>query len=218
MPLEKANTLSELDMLYPLPSDPSSRGDDHLRLIKTVLKKQFPGKDGNGLNIPITLTEEFLNGLPKAIQDLQTNMDKRWPVGCLLFLVSGDDPQKGGFPGVWTKLAEDAALHINSGNQAAGTVIGENSMPVPLLQHSHGASFTGNQLPAHTHRTAYTIYGGTHWSGGGEGRFEWGGDNVSSVSAGTPSGSVSIQNAGTANPTLDVRGKRYLINVWRRVS
>lgn len=216
MPLEKANTLSELDMLYPLPSDPSSRGDDHLRLIKTVLKKQFPGKDGNGLNAPITLTEEFLNGLPKAIQDLQKNMDGRWPIGSLLLLISKDDPQKIGFPGVWAKISEDATIHANLKDETVGTYVGDNIIDAPLPQHSHTATFSGNPLPPHSHQYNDNYVAGTVGpSGDGDRK---GPRATSSVSAGTPSGDVSIGNAGTSNAKIDVRGRRLLVNIWRRVS
>lgn len=215
MPLENANTVNQLDDRYPLPSDPGSRGDDHLRLIKSVLKKQFPGEDGNGFNTPITLTEEFLNGLPAAIQSLQDNMDKRWPVGCLLLLVTTADPNDD-YPGTWERVDADATLYINQGNAAPGGVTGNNNPTVPVAQHSHGASFTGNPLPEHSHpgvpaRTRVQVGGSTNtlYSPYQDG-------NTGGASAGTPTGAVTVNNAGTAGATLDVRGQRLLINVWKR--
>lgn len=42
MGLESATYISQLDNTFPLGSDQKSQGDDHLRLIKSVLKNQFP--------------------------------------------------------------------------------------------------------------------------------------------------------------------------------
>ena len=46
MGLESATYISELDSANPLATDPISQGDDHLRLIKAVLKNQFSGLSG----------------------------------------------------------------------------------------------------------------------------------------------------------------------------
>lgn len=60
MSLEAAGFIKDLVATNPLGTDPKSQGDDHMRLIKSVLKGQFSGfTDG----IPITLTETILNGL-----------------------------------------------------------------------------------------------------------------------------------------------------------
>ncbi|EOE0154418.1 hypothetical protein ACJ8S7_005071 [Klebsiella pneumoniae] len=217
MPLENATNISQLDDRYPLPSDPGSRGDDHLRLVKGVLKKQFPGVDGNGFKKPITLTEDFLNSLPQTIQDLQNNMDKRWPIGCLLLLVTTANPN-GDYPGTWERVDADATLYINQGNAAPGALTGNNNPTVPVPRHTHGASFSGNQLPGHSHgdvpaRVRVKVGGSTNtlYSPYQDG-------NTNSVSAGTPTGSVTVSESGTVNATIDVRGQRLLVNVWKRTS
>jgi len=46
MGLETGTYISELVSANPLATDPISQGDDHLRLIKTVLKNQFSGLSG----------------------------------------------------------------------------------------------------------------------------------------------------------------------------
>ena len=43
MAKENANWITELVDSNPLPSDPVSEGNDHLQMIKTVLKNSFPG-------------------------------------------------------------------------------------------------------------------------------------------------------------------------------
>lgn len=42
MALETGTTIADLDAANPRPGDPKQRGDDHLRLIKAVLKYSFP--------------------------------------------------------------------------------------------------------------------------------------------------------------------------------
>ena len=42
MTVESASYISQLAATNPASGDPKSEGDDHVRLIKTVLKTQFP--------------------------------------------------------------------------------------------------------------------------------------------------------------------------------
>lgn len=42
MPLETGSSIADLVVTNPTPGDPKQRGDDHLRLIKSVLKVTFP--------------------------------------------------------------------------------------------------------------------------------------------------------------------------------
>lgn len=64
MGLESGSFIKDLVATNPQGTDPKSQGDDHLRLVKSVLQSQFSGfTDG----IPVTLTETELNGLPADI-------------------------------------------------------------------------------------------------------------------------------------------------------
>lgn len=72
MPVETGTTLSNLDDSWPLSGDNLHEGDDHLRLIKSILKSQFPGSDGDGLKSVIVATEtelNYLDGVSSKIQD-----------------------------------------------------------------------------------------------------------------------------------------------------
>lgn len=216
MPLENASVISQLDERYPLASDPGSRGDDHFRLIKNVLKLQFPGASGHGFSKPITVTEDFLNGLPQQLADMQANLDRRWPIGGCVILLNNFNPN-GVYPGVWSLVTGDAALCLGDGSNNVGSTSGNNFPGVPLPQHNHGASFSGNALPPHSHSapvfnrtyrmSIHDVTVNSYIDG-----------NTNAVSAGTPSGSVSVDYAGTPNPTIDVRGTRIPVNLWRRVS
>lgn len=77
MPLEAASTIEGLFVLWPLGDDPVLEGDDHLRLIKAVLKAQFPGTAGQGFAIPITSTEAEINHLVGVTSGLQQQLDIR---------------------------------------------------------------------------------------------------------------------------------------------
>lgn len=63
MGLEVGSTIASLVASNPLPGDLVSLGDDHIRLLKTVLKNTFPGVGGSGLASPIDATEDELNAL-----------------------------------------------------------------------------------------------------------------------------------------------------------
>lgn len=58
MTVESATYLDTLDPSLPLSGDPKSEGDNHLRLIKQVLKNTFPN-----INAAVTPTDEQLNQL-----------------------------------------------------------------------------------------------------------------------------------------------------------
>ena len=75
MPIETGNTIADLDESYPLGDDPTSEGDNHLRLIKAVLKAQFPGVDGDGYKEAIIATEQELNWLSGLTDNVQVQLD-----------------------------------------------------------------------------------------------------------------------------------------------
>jgi hypothetical protein len=51
MGLESASYISQLDPLWPLGGDTTDKGDDHLRLIKSVLQTQFPNLGAAAANM-----------------------------------------------------------------------------------------------------------------------------------------------------------------------
>lgn len=92
---------------------------------------------------------------------------------------------------------------LGAGNKIdVGEQIGVSS--TRLLAHTHSASFSGNPLPNHTHSNFYAhpssandTFGTGDSSNGGFNR------SVQSVSAGTPSGSVSVSSAGQTTTDLN---------------
>lgn len=78
MGLESTSFLSGLDGTWPTGIDKVNEGDDHLRLLKNVLKSQFPGIGGSGFAQAITANEMELNysvGVTSLIQPQLDNND-----------------------------------------------------------------------------------------------------------------------------------------------
>lgn len=67
MTVETASYISQLDPSLPTSGDPKSEGDNHLRLMKSVLQTQFPNFGTNAINA--TAAEvNYLVGVTSAIQ------------------------------------------------------------------------------------------------------------------------------------------------------
>jgi microcystin-dependent protein len=72
MPLETGSYISDLDANNPSPTDVASQGDDHIRLIKSVLKNTFPN-----LNGAVSATDEDMSSVASgAIEVSSVNFGK----------------------------------------------------------------------------------------------------------------------------------------------
>lgn len=204
MPLETGVTISDLDETWPLGGDFTSRGDDHLRLIKSVLKTQFPGSLGDGFDIPITATEAELNSLTGVSSNIQDQIDSittsldyleanlSAPTGTVMLFYQPSAPAN------WTQLGSlnDYMLRVVSG---AGGVSGGSQSPISAnFTHTHTTAdhaLTINEMPAHTHQYSSPTGGGNSNDLGGSNR----NDNAQTGSTGGglphnhgPTGSASI--------------------------
>jgi hypothetical protein len=77
MGVESASYISELVDTNPVVGDPVGEGDDHLRLIKTVLKTQFSGLSGT---TAVTTSEAELNYVDGVTSAIQTQVDAKLPL------------------------------------------------------------------------------------------------------------------------------------------
>jgi microcystin-dependent protein len=84
MSYETASTIAGLVATNPASGDSVSQGDDHLRLIKAVLKAQFPGAASGGFAIPITATEAELNYVHGVTSAIQTQLNGVIPIGGII--------------------------------------------------------------------------------------------------------------------------------------
>ncbi len=140
-------------------------------------------------------------------------------VGALYLSLTSENPADSLGYGTWELLDADSTLIFGSGVDYDGSSSGTNQVEVPVAAHTHGASFVGNKLPNHGHTVPLYKDGGTD-----RGISTYRSKNkfkdvaTTSVSAGTPSGTVTVESAGTAGATIDVRGKRVFVNVWRRTA
>ena len=158
MPIEAGTTISQLNDDWPLGSDKVLEGDNHLRLLKAILKTQFPGVGGQGFATPITATEEEINhlsGLTGNVQDqidaINANVNLIAPAGTTLVFFQAAAPVG------WTQLTanNDSMLRIVN---TTGGGSGGSASPISLnWSHTHatnGHSLTIAEMPAHTHTVA----------------------------------------------------------------
>lgn len=222
MPLENATTIAQLDEQWPHGGDGVDRGDDHIRLLKHVLKSTFPGpsvnnQPGQGFSVPLTVDPVLLNGLATRLTNMENAIKNARPIGSIELRLDNVDPSTL-FPGtVWTRIDGDYSLHVGNGNNG-GSTTGENTPLVPLPLHNHNASFFGEPLLPHSHGS--NIFGGN--SGPTTNAATWAGYSynipTTPESAGTPRGTVSVSPVGNDQARLDVRGARIFVNVWKRTA
>lgn len=81
MGVEAANFINELDKTFPLSGDPVSKGDDHLRLLKSVLQNQFPNLTASALNATVA---EF-NSIVGVTSGIQSQLDLKSPIAAPSF-------------------------------------------------------------------------------------------------------------------------------------
>lgn len=143
-------------------------------------------------------------------------LDHLFPVGHVIITFNTANPSTYGYPGTWVRMDNDTTLYSTTGTPST-TPKGTNTPTVPVPAHSHSASFKGNALPAHEHEMLFTN------ASSGYGDLRYGGADyknltkkTNAVSAGTPSGTVTVNSTGTSGATLDVRGRRYDVAMWRR--
>ena len=121
--------------------------------------------------------------------------------------------------GSWSALGAGQMLlgaGTNSGNTFTAGSSGGYYAP-QLLSHTHSATFTGNALGAHSHTLSYGPNGGGGL-GGGDLNSTAGPTSTSSVSAGTPSGSVSVANATSGDQTLGNLPPYLTVYMWQRTA
>jgi len=164
MSLETTTTIAGLSSSNPASGDSQQQGDDHLRLIKTVLKNIFPGSGGTGFSIPITATEaelNYVNGVTSAIQT-QLN-DAKFTAGTVMLFGQATAPTG------WTKLTthNDKMIRVVSGG-TGGTAGGTDS---PILMNkvpSHTHDFTSDvESRSHTHQYTSPDTGVASYAAGG---------------------------------------------------
>lgn len=107
MTVESASYISQLNSSNPSASDPLSEGDDHLRLVKSVLQTQFP----NLSTTAVSQTSDQLNKLG-------------FPVGSVIMYGSNSIPTTQTISGINDFLLCDGSAFSTSTYAALYNVIG----------------------------------------------------------------------------------------------
>jgi len=167
MGLEAADFIAGLDQSWPTGLDKLNKGDDHLRLIKKVMKDTLPGAGGEGFARAILATEDEIDNTvgstsniqaqitdnADAIALIQDSVDENAfgvvPIGGIV-LYSGafaDIPGnwalcdgQGGTPDMDKRFARGTTAEGNLGNSGG-------SDDAVVVSHGHTTNSTG----AHTH-------------------------------------------------------------------
>jgi hypothetical protein len=111
MPLETGTTIASLNSANPLIGDIISQGDDHIRLIKAVLKATFPGAAAAGFTIPITATEAQLNFVTGVTSSIQTQLNNKAAIGANTDITSLNSPNINSATAV-TQAALDSTTKV----------------------------------------------------------------------------------------------------------
>lgn len=204
MGLETGSTISSFITSNPTSSDPVNQGDDHLRLIKSVLKAQFPGAAGNGFATAITATEAEINAL-HGLTNFYFASGTRMPFA------------QAAAPTGWTQdITDNANNRMLRVVSSAGGGVGGSDSPIvnstTMVAHTH--TFTGSALAAHTHSDAGHQHSietrNTLTQGGPNATNAWfnvnasatgvGYANIQASSAGTPAGSNSTTTGVSWTP------------------
>jgi len=152
MPLESTTTISGLDVLWPLRKDPHNQGDDHFRLVKSVLKATFPGAAGDGLNGPVVASESDFDNIKESRSNLQAQIDvlsgytppEAFPQGTRMVF------HQAAAPLGWTTDTSVNDHMLYASNSAGGTAGTDNpTVCDKVASHTHpGAT---NSDGAHSH-------------------------------------------------------------------
>lgn len=229
MALEVATYVNQLDENWPLGTDKQDRGDDHIRLIKDVIKNTLAGPNGTGWEKAVTASPDQINGFNARLNALEAAINNVYKVGDLMIRADNVNPATL-IPGTtWTLITGDYAIRLGNGSNG-GQTAGTNDPAVPLPLHSHGASATITSAGGHYHfvglrvRSDFIQSGYSFTSGANGGAAAEHHTNspymplTNETGAHSHGASVSIGNAGSSGATLDVRGARLYLNIWKRVS
>lgn len=150
MALESASFISQLNAANPLSTDTVSQADDHLRLIKNVLKNTFPNLDA-----PVTASPSVLNNpVPAGFIGMWSGAINAIPSGWLL--CNGSN----GTPDLRDRFIVGAGSTYAVGNTGGSATVTLNESQMP--SHTHVISATTGAAGAHTHTATVTDPGHVH--------------------------------------------------------
>lgn len=157
MALESATFINQLVSSNPTGADPKGAGDDHIRLIKNVLKSSFPNLTG-----AVTMTQAQLNQLGTPNLFVQPGMIVMWsgalnalPAGWLLCNGTGTISTGLSVPDLRDKFIGGAGA-----SWAVRQVGGSFGHTHPLSVAITPTALDISQIPSHSHDVIATQFNG----------------------------------------------------------
>jgi microcystin-dependent protein len=206
--IETASYVSDLNVSNPPGSDPVGQADDHIRLLKSVLKSTFPNLTG-----PVTSTQVQLNlgVIPTGCILMWSGSTASVPSGYAL-CNGGTYAKSDGSGSVTVPDLRDRFV-VGAGSTYAVAATGGAVSNTPTITVTNEAvALTSAQLPAHTHANTLSDAGHTHTAtqashthsyndntAGGGGVYAGGAFNAYSTNTDTARTSGSAQPAITVN-------------------
>ena len=158
MAIETASYISDLNSSNPPGSDPVGQADDHIRLLKSVLKTTFPNITG-----PVSATQLQLNTgtVPTGCILLWSGATTSVPSGWAL--CNGQTVAKvDGSGNVTTPDLTNKFVVCAGTSYAVGATGGAASNTPTITVTNQAVTLTSNQIPAHTHVATVTDPGHNH--------------------------------------------------------
>jgi len=151
MPLESATFITNLVASNPASTDTVSQADDHIRLIKQVLKTTFPN-----LNAPVTATPAQLNSsVPTGFIGMWSGSIATIPAGW------GICDGSSGRPDLRDRFIVGAGSTYSIGNTGGANAVTLIEANLPAHTHSFSGTGSSNEVDlSHTHTFSGTTDGG----------------------------------------------------------
>jgi len=238
MTVESATYISDLNATYPAAGDSLVEGDDHLRLLKTVIKATFPGV--TGIVLPTHTELNFVDGVTSAIQ---TQIDAKIGTASLgLVLIQTQDAATsatidfttsinstyaeyelhiinavpdGTNKVPWLRTSADAGSNWDVASGDYDYVYSEASVTTNTV--ANGSTTATKIIMSNTGVETTTAWGGMSavvrfFNPAGTAhykRFQWAGSSADSTTAGTL---ATFTGAGARNATAAINGVRFLFS------
>lgn len=150
-----------------------------------------------------------------AITSLVGNL--LFPIGAIYSSTSSTNPGTALGFGTWAAFGAGRTLIGNGGGFTAGTTGGSADAIIP--NHDHNATFTGTALPTHQHSLNARFVGAGGTTGGDLNKDYGTGAYTDAVSAGTPSGTVTVANANGGQSVTNANLPPYIVvYMWQRTA
>jgi len=215
MGIETGSFIEDLDNTWPPGGDGLFEADDHIRLVKSILKTQFPGSVGQGFNKTILSNEDELNhsvGLSGNIQSQINSLQALiTSISNAVVPIGGIIMYNGLFANIPTSFqlcdgtsgTPDLTDRFVYGTNTQSEVLdvggfGDSSLP------SHNHVFYGQALPGHVHQMKSRDLMTTQ-SGGAvvpQDTLSNSTTNTNSASAGIPAGTLSSSGSSVIGKNI----------------